>query len=117
MLLYVGMNDICSPMIILFEDEADAFWCFERAMRRLVRTPLTFHVLFCPYQTVDCPHGFLFLFEFQRENFRATATSMGVQTQLGVLSQVIKTVDPRLHQHLGKCLVLCCIHSSCWLVN
>ncbi|CAN7090444.1 unnamed protein product [Brassica rapa subsp. narinosa] len=65
-----GMNDICSPMIILFEDEADAFWCFERVMRRL------------------------------RENFRATATSMGVQTQLGVLSQVIKTVDPRLHQHL-----------------
>ncbi|KAF3502366.1 hypothetical protein F2Q69_00040650 [Brassica cretica] len=49
---------------------ADAFWCFERVMRRL------------------------------RENFRATATSMGVQTQLGVLSQVIKTVDPRLHQHL-----------------
>ncbi|KAG2256516.1 hypothetical protein Bca52824_075810 [Brassica carinata] len=30
-----GMNDICSPMIILLEDEADAFWCFERAMRRL----------------------------------------------------------------------------------
>ena len=34
---HVGMNDICSPMIILFEDEADAFWCFERVMRRLVR--------------------------------------------------------------------------------
>ncbi|CAB81443.1 putative protein [Arabidopsis thaliana] len=66
----IGMNDICSPMIILLEDEADAFWCFERAMRRL------------------------------RENFRTTATSMGVQTQLGMLSQVIKTVDPRLHQHL-----------------
>ncbi|GFP82937.1 tbc1 domain family member 15 [Phtheirospermum japonicum] len=31
-----GMNDICSPMVILFEHEADAFWCFERAMRRLV---------------------------------------------------------------------------------
>ena len=30
------MNDICSPMIILIENEADAFWCFERAMRRLV---------------------------------------------------------------------------------
>ncbi|XP_056848432.1 rab GTPase-activating protein 22 isoform X3 [Raphanus sativus] len=65
-----GMNDICSPMIILLEDEADAFWCFERAMRRL------------------------------RENFRTTETSMGVQTQLGMLSQVIQTVDPRLHQHL-----------------
>lgn len=30
------MNDICSPMVILLDDEADAFWCFERAMRRLV---------------------------------------------------------------------------------
>lgn len=36
-LFCLGMNDICSPMIILIEDEADAFWCFERAMRRLVR--------------------------------------------------------------------------------
>ncbi|KAG5398079.1 hypothetical protein IGI04_019893 [Brassica rapa subsp. trilocularis] len=48
----IGMDDICSPMIILLEDEADAFWCFERAMARV------------------------------REN-----TSMGVQTQLGMLSQ------------------------------
>ncbi|KAF9683040.1 hypothetical protein SADUNF_Sadunf05G0170800 [Salix dunnii] len=31
-----GMNDICSPMVILLENEADAFWCFERAMRRLL---------------------------------------------------------------------------------
>lgn len=30
------MSDLCSPMIILLEDEADAFWCFERLMRRLV---------------------------------------------------------------------------------
>ncbi|KAH0849463.1 hypothetical protein HID58_096324 [Brassica napus] len=30
-----GMDDICSPMIILLEDEADAFWCFERAMGRV----------------------------------------------------------------------------------
>lgn len=51
-----GMNDICSPMIILLEDEADAFWCFERAMGRV------------------------------REN-----TSMGIQTQLGMLSQVIRS--------------------------
>ncbi|GFZ12501.1 Ypt/Rab-GAP domain of gyp1p superfamily protein [Actinidia rufa] len=30
-----GMSDLCSPMIILLEDEADAFWCFEHLMRRL----------------------------------------------------------------------------------
>ncbi|XVE77948.1 hypothetical protein DITRI_Ditri13aG0105100 [Diplodiscus trichospermus] len=67
-----GMNDICSPMVILLEDEADAFWCFERAMRRL------------------------------RENFRCSTSSIGVQSQLGTLSQVIKTVDPKLHQHLEE---------------
>ncbi|MED6133464.1 hypothetical protein PIB30_028383 [Stylosanthes scabra] len=26
----------CSPMIILLDDEADAFWCFEHLMRRLL---------------------------------------------------------------------------------
>ncbi|XP_019433050.1 PREDICTED: TBC1 domain family member 15 [Lupinus angustifolius] len=65
-----GMNDICSPLIILIENEADCFWCFERAMRRL------------------------------RENFRCSASSMGVQSQLSTLSQIMKTVDPKLHQHL-----------------
>ncbi|KAL8143014.1 hypothetical protein V2J09_016046 [Rumex salicifolius] len=65
-----GMNDICSPMVILFEDEADAYWCFERAMRRL------------------------------RENFLTTATSIGVQARLSTLSSIIKVVDPKLHQHL-----------------
>lgn len=31
-----GMSDICSPMVVLLENEADAYWCFERTMRRLV---------------------------------------------------------------------------------
>lgn len=65
-----GMSDICSPMIILLENEADAFWCFEHAMRRL------------------------------RENFRCTTNSIGVQAQLSTLSQIIKVIDPKLHQHL-----------------
>ncbi|PNY05303.1 TBC1 domain family member 15-like protein [Trifolium pratense] len=65
-----GMNDICSPLVILIENEADCYWCFDRAMRRM------------------------------RENFRCTASSMGVQTQLGTLSQIMKTVDPKLHHHL-----------------
>ncbi|XP_059660322.1 rab GTPase-activating protein 22-like isoform X2 [Cornus florida] len=67
-----GMNDICSPMVILLEDEADAFWCFEHAMRRL------------------------------RENFRCSTTSIGVQSQLSTLSEIIKAVDPKLHQHLEE---------------
>ncbi|KAA8543392.1 hypothetical protein F0562_021113 [Nyssa sinensis] len=67
-----GMNDICSPMVILLENEADAFWCFQHAMRRL------------------------------RENFRSSSSSIGVQTQLSTLSEIIKTVDPKLHQHLEE---------------
>ncbi|AES60914.1 Rab-GTPase-TBC domain protein [Medicago truncatula] len=31
-----GMNDICSPLVILIENEANCFWCFDRAMRRMV---------------------------------------------------------------------------------
>ncbi|XP_020250610.1 TBC1 domain family member 15-like isoform X2 [Asparagus officinalis] len=31
-----GMSDLCSPISILVENEADAFWCFERLMRRIV---------------------------------------------------------------------------------
>jgi len=36
-----GMSDLCSPISIILEHEADAFWCFERLMRRVVST-LTF---------------------------------------------------------------------------
>ncbi|KAI4338988.1 hypothetical protein MLD38_023981 [Melastoma candidum] len=65
-----GMNDICSPMVMILEDEGDAFWCFYHAMRKL------------------------------RENFRSSDTSLGVQSQLTTLSTIIQTVDPELHQHL-----------------
>ncbi|KAL6529061.1 hypothetical protein OROHE_014805 [Orobanche hederae] len=67
-----GMSDLCSPMIILLEDEADAFWCFERLMRRL------------------------------RGNFRCTGSSVGVgvEAQLGNLASITQVVDPKLHQHL-----------------
>ncbi|KAF5183712.1 Tbc1 domain family member [Thalictrum thalictroides] len=65
-----GMSDLCSPLVILLEDEADAFWCFERMMRRL------------------------------RGNFKSTTDFIGVRSQLSVLAKIIKTVDPKLHQHL-----------------
>lgn len=65
-----GMSDLCSPMIMLLEDEADAFWCFERLMRRL------------------------------RGNFRCTGNSVGVETQLDNLASVTQVVDPKLHRHL-----------------
>ncbi|GAY52209.1 hypothetical protein CUMW_140160 [Citrus unshiu] len=65
-----GMSDLCSPMIILLENEADAFWCFERLMRRL------------------------------RGNFRCTESSVGVETQLSNLASITQVIDPKLHQHL-----------------
>ncbi|XP_038689997.1 TBC1 domain family member 15-like isoform X1 [Tripterygium wilfordii] len=65
-----GMSDLCSPMIMLLQDEADSFWCFERLMRRL------------------------------RGNFRCTETSVGVETQLSNLAAITQVVDPKLHQHL-----------------
>ncbi|PIA26758.1 hypothetical protein AQUCO_08900011v1, partial [Aquilegia coerulea] len=66
-----GMSDLCSSMIILLEDEADGFWCFERLMRRL------------------------------RGNFRCIESSVGVETQLSNLASITQTLDPKLHQHLG----------------
>ncbi|XP_057465685.1 rab GTPase-activating protein 22-like isoform X2 [Actinidia eriantha] len=65
-----GMSDLCSPMIILLEDEADAFWCFEHLMRRL------------------------------RGNFRCTESSVGVESQLCNLASITQVIDPKLHQHL-----------------
>uniref|UniRef100_A0A0A9DMC3 Rab-GAP TBC domain-containing protein n=1 Tax=Arundo donax TaxID=35708 RepID=A0A0A9DMC3_ARUDO len=65
-----GMSDLCSPMIVLLDDEADAFWCFERLMRRL------------------------------RGNFRCTQQSVGVENQLQHLASIIQVLDPKLHDHL-----------------
>nr|GMC51796.1 TBC1 domain family member 15-like isoform X2 [Ipomoea batatas] len=65
-----GMSDLCSPMIILLDNEGDAFWCFQHLMRRL------------------------------RGNFRCTDQSVGVETQLTNLASVTQVIDPKLHQHL-----------------
>ncbi|XP_030445385.1 rab GTPase-activating protein 22-like [Syzygium oleosum] len=65
-----GMSDLCSPMIMLLDDEADAFWCFERLMRRL------------------------------RGNFRCTESSVGVEAQLSNLANITQVIDPKLHQHI-----------------
>ncbi|KAK7262640.1 hypothetical protein RJT34_30215 [Clitoria ternatea] len=67
-----GMSDLCSPMIMLLNDEADAFWCFERLMRRL------------------------------RGNFRCTDSSVGVETQLTNLAAITQVIDPKLHEHIEQ---------------
>ncbi|KAK1399247.1 hypothetical protein POM88_009110 [Heracleum sosnowskyi] len=30
-----GMSDLLSPFVVLFKDDADAFWCFEMLLRRM----------------------------------------------------------------------------------
>ncbi|CAJ1956774.1 unnamed protein product [Sphenostylis stenocarpa] len=76
-----GMCDLCSPMIILLDDEADAFWCFERLMRRLF-------LMICALEFV------------KRGNFRCTENSVGVSSQLSDLASVTQVIDPKLHKHL-----------------
>ncbi|XP_024534203.1 TBC1 domain family member 15-like [Selaginella moellendorffii] len=65
-----GMSDLCSPMVLLFPDEADAFWCFKCLMRRV------------------------------RENFRCTNKMMGVQKELSFLAAAMRVIDPKLHRTL-----------------
>ncbi|CAM6052162.1 unnamed protein product [Sphagnum compactum] len=67
-----GMSDFCSPVALMFADEADAFWCFERIMHRV------------------------------RESFKCTDQSVGVQKQLETLAILMKVLDPKLHEHLDS---------------
>jgi hypothetical protein len=34
-----GMSDLLSPIVIVMEDEVDAFWCFVGFMDRVVSKP------------------------------------------------------------------------------
>ena len=37
-----GMSDILSPILVVMENEVDAFWCFAGAMERVVGTRYKF---------------------------------------------------------------------------
>ncbi|CAI5457913.1 unnamed protein product [Closterium sp. Yama58-4] len=65
-----GMSDLMSPMVVLYQDDADAFWAFERLMRRV------------------------------REDFMNTDTGLGIQREISRLSHMVYTLDPELHAHL-----------------
>ncbi|XP_020599811.1 small G protein signaling modulator 1-like isoform X2 [Phalaenopsis equestris] len=34
-----GMSDLLSPFVVLYEDNADALWCFEMLLRRMIEGP------------------------------------------------------------------------------
>ncbi|CAI7773090.1 unnamed protein product, partial [Closterium sp. NIES-54] len=67
-----GMSDLMSPMVVLYPDDADAFWAFERLMRRV------------------------------REDFMNTDTGLGIQREISRLSHMVYTLDPELHAHLDE---------------
>ncbi|CAM6127003.1 unnamed protein product [Calypogeia fissa] len=67
-----GMSDLCSPMVLLCPNEADAYWCFQHLMARV------------------------------RPNFVCTETEVGVQKQLDNLAAIVKVMDPKVHQHLEQ---------------
>lgn len=102
------MSDLCSPMIILLDDEADSFWVFERLMRRLVLSlslsvtdaKKNFGLYLCVVVIMKSPNNGYFM--FKRGNFRCTERSVGVENQLQTLASITQVVDPKLHQHLGN---------------
>eukprot|EP00271_Cylindrocystis_brebissonii_P022919 TRINITY_DN904_c0_g2_i1.p1 TRINITY_DN904_c0_g2~~TRINITY_DN904_c0_g2_i1.p1 ORF type:complete len:711 (-),score=115.11 TRINITY_DN904_c0_g2_i1:115-2247(-) len=65
-----GMSDMVAPLVVIFPVDADAFWCFERLMRRM------------------------------RSDFKGDRLNIGVQRQLDALREILTTVDPLLLQHL-----------------
>lgn len=90
------MSDLLSPFVVLFEDNADAFWCFEMLLRRMVYnlkipsnfkriTLLSLHILFAP---------------LQRENFQMEGPT-GVMKQLEALWHILEVVDREIFAHLS----------------
>lgn len=44
------MSDLLSPFVVIYEDDADAFWCFEMLLRRMVICIRQYNIhLFGPY--------------------------------------------------------------------
>lgn len=53
------MSDLLSPFVVLYEDNADAFWCFEMLLRRMVLSHLCwlyFSIQFCCSTELMKPH-------------------------------------------------------------
>lgn len=53
-----------------------------------------------------------YLVTMQRGNFISTSTSIGVRAQLTTLSTIMKSVDPKLHEHLGTITGATCLLNS-----
>lgn len=105
------MSDLLSPFIILFEDNADAFWCFETLLRRMVY--LNLGDFFCLRYILTSVDPFanrfkqydtlLLMYIFmppQRENFQMEGPT-GVMKQLQSLWRILELTDKEMFAHLS----------------
>lgn len=67
------------------------------SLLKLVQWCASYFLCLCHYCIYNCSY----LLQ-QRENFKSSSNSLGVQSQLSTLAQIVKIVDPKLHRHLGK---------------
>ncbi|URE32527.1 TBC domain containing protein [Musa troglodytarum] len=49
-----GMSDLLSPFVVLYEDNADAFWCFEMLLRRMMMWAADFDESLCQRLETIC---------------------------------------------------------------
>lgn len=98
------MSDLLSPFIVLFEDDSDAFWCFESLLRRVVRIngPVG---LFVRFGCLRCSsHGGIngpLSVPLQRHNFQMEGP-VGVMKQLEALPKILELTDVQLSRHFSN---------------
>ena len=108
-----SMSDLALPFLLLFEDDALAFWCFEKLMRKVSRAAAIAAglLLLSLCRVCDSEHppllpiadpsssfsGMILRFQVRR-NFAVEPT--GIFAQLGRLASILEKVDPILHNKL-----------------
>ena len=95
--LLIGMSDLVSPFVVLFEDNADAFWCFEMLIRRTVK-PMIFS--FWPLFEL-WTYAFAMFLSVQRANFQMEGPT-GVMDQLQSLWHILQLTDKDIFSHLTR---------------
>ncbi|KAF1859396.1 hypothetical protein Lal_00009980, partial [Lupinus albus] len=93
-----GMSDLLSPFVVIFEDNADAFWCFEMLLRRMVFANLAK----IQQSSTSISVTDLFTFPFlQRENFQIEGPTR-VMKQLRELWHILEVSEREMFAYLSK---------------
>lgn len=94
------MSDLLSPFVVLYEDNADAFWCFEMLLRRMVMFIKSASSFIKDYLTEILNTPIKSLHIFQRENFLMEGPT-GVMKQLQALWKILELTDGEIFAHLS----------------